>query len=467
MTRTTSQRAKRPAPAGRLPLPASELPRAHPARLRPDGPGKVLLISLFHPELVRGGAQQVAYELFEGLKEVPGCEPVLLAAIDQSFPALYKSGARITGFDGRPNEYLYLSAEYDYLWHKTASALHLAAVEEFLLTVRPDVVHFHHFLAMGVDWLTLVRRVLPNAQIVFTFHEFLSICHADGHMVRKTDRSLCTRASQVRCHQCFPNLAPEHFLLRRLWFHRHLAAADIYTCPSHFMIEHYVEFGIPEDRIRHVTNGQRNQAIAVKTRPTPGLKRRFGFFGQFVDVKGVRVLLQAVALLRAEGITGFSVDLNGDNLRYASEAARTEIEAFLAEEAALPAETRIVHNNGSYEVSQLAARMARVDWCIVPSVWWEIFGLVISEAWMFGKPVICSNAGGMKERVADDENGLHFQLGDASSLARVMHRAMSEDGLWERLHANLPLPPPRDVMVRGYLDAYAEAAASRERALER
>ena len=38
--------------------------------------------------------------------------------------------------------------------------------------------------------------------------------------------------------------------------------------------------------------------------------------------------------------------------------------------------------------------MARVDWSIVPSTWWEIFGLVISEAWMFGKPVICSNRGG-------------------------------------------------------------------------
>ena len=29
---------------------------------------RVLLISLFHPELMRGGAQQICYELFEGLK---------------------------------------------------------------------------------------------------------------------------------------------------------------------------------------------------------------------------------------------------------------------------------------------------------------------------------------------------------------------------------------------------------------
>ena len=42
---------------------------------------KVLLLSLFHPELVRGGAQQVCYELFEALKAKPDVEPVLLAAV--------------------------------------------------------------------------------------------------------------------------------------------------------------------------------------------------------------------------------------------------------------------------------------------------------------------------------------------------------------------------------------------------
>ena len=34
---------------------------------------KVLLVSLFHPELVRGGAQQICYELFEGLKAWSRC----------------------------------------------------------------------------------------------------------------------------------------------------------------------------------------------------------------------------------------------------------------------------------------------------------------------------------------------------------------------------------------------------------
>jgi glycosyltransferase involved in cell wall biosynthesis len=107
----------------------------------------------------------------------------------------------------------------------------------------------------------------------------------------------------------------------------------------------------------------------------------------------------------------------------------------------------------------LQSRMARIDWCIVPSVWWEIFGLVISEAWMFGKPVICSNVGGMAERVTDNVDGLHFEMGDPQALADVMRQACTEDGLWQRLHDALPQPPTRADMADGYLRIYQSDAA--------
>src|ERR1700722_4648293 len=125
---------------------------------------KVLLISLYHPELVRGGSQQVTYELFKGLREVPGMEVTLLASVDQTTPALFKSGARITGFDGLPDEFLFLSQEYDYTWQKSSNVLLAESFQEFLLLTQPDVVHFHHFMTFGVDFLTLTRRVLPEAR---------------------------------------------------------------------------------------------------------------------------------------------------------------------------------------------------------------------------------------------------------------------------------------------------------------
>lgn len=418
---------------------------------------KILLVSLYHPEIVRGGAQQIAYELFEGLRETPGVEPTLLAAVDPSHAAYYKAGACITGFDGRPGEFLFLSRGYDYWWHKTTDTRLLEAYADFLREVQPDVVHFHHFLLLGIDLVTFTRRLLPHVRIVFTLHEFLSICNANGQMLRRTDRSLCERASPTRCHQCFPEFGPESFFLRKMWFKRHFEAVDAFTTPSRFMIEHFVTWGLDRARLHHVTNGQRDyaQGRAAAAPAATATRNRFGFFGQLVDNKGVWLILEAVNLLRAEGFEDFQVEINGENLQYASEARRTEIEAFMAAEAALPPEARRVRFNGGYEVGQLGARMARVDWCLVPSVWWETFALVISEAWMFGKPVIASDIGAMRERVRDGQDGLHFTAGDARSLAHMMRRAATEAGLWDSLTRTLQHPPPRRLMVEGMCAVYS------------
>jgi glycosyltransferase involved in cell wall biosynthesis len=415
---------------------------------------KILLISLYHPELVRGGAQQITYELFEGVKQVPGVSVTLLASVDQTTPALFKSGARITGFDGRPGEFLLLSQEYDYTWEKTSNVQIAESFREFLLLMRPDVVHFHHFLTFGIDFLTLARRVLPEAKIVFTAHEFLTICAANGHMVRRTDQSLCTRASAERCHQCLPEQPPEHYFVREMWMKTHLAVVDVFTTPSRFTIERFCAWGLDRERLVHVTNGQELVAGRAVAGLARGRRNRFGFFGQLVDVKGVHVILQAVAILRAEEFTDFVVEINGENIQFATPARRAELEAFFEEEEQLPVASRNVVFNGGYHHEQLASRMARVDWCLVPSVWWEVFGLVISEAWRFGRPVIASNAGGPAERISDEVDGLLFELGDARALAAAMRRACTEEGLWERLAAGISEPPSRGAMVEGFLQVY-------------
>jgi glycosyltransferase involved in cell wall biosynthesis len=329
--------------------------------------------------------------------------------------------------------------------------------------VQPDVIHFHHFLLFGIDLITLARHVLPDVRIVVTFHEFLAICDANGHMLRPFDNSLCSRASPVRCHQCFPDRQPESFFVRDMWFKKHLSVVDAFTVPSRFMIERYASWGLDATRITHVTNGQPDysQGRAIQTQRTK--RNRFGFFGQFVDNKGVWLLLQAVQQLRGDGFKDFVVELNGDNLKFASEQRRTEIESFLKTEAALPIGDRIVFLNGSYSVDQLAQRMSRVDWCIVPSVWWEIFGLVISEAWMFKRPVIASNVGGPRERISHEKDGLLFDVGDSASLAQTIRRACTEKGLWERLAKGISAPTSQALMVDGFLSVYKEAAGRRLR----
>jgi len=418
---------------------------------------KILLISLGHPELVLGGSPVVCQELFDALRARPDIECSMLAAVDREAGDVHQPKAGITGFDGRDGVYLLHQTEYDSWLHRNNDPLVVDAFIALLRAIEPNVVHFHHFLSVGLDLIGTVRRILPACRILLTFHEFTAICAADGHMVRRTDRSLCDHGSPVRCHQCLPGYQPEEFQIRKLWMRHQLGHVDRFTCPSHFMIEHYVKWGIARDRISHVTNGQRSRVVRPMLAPSDGPRDRFGFFGLLHDDKGVTVLLRAVSLLREAGFTQFSVDINGGGIQHASPPVRREIEAFQEAERQLPPAQRIVAFNGTYSLDQIQSRMARVDWTVVPSVWWEIFGLVISEAWMFGRPVICSNVGGMAERVTHEADGLHFEMGDPASLAATIRRACTEDGLWERLRAAVPEPPSREAMADGYLALYEAA----------
>ncbi len=427
----------------------------------PDAEPRTLFVSVFHPEIVRGGAQQAAYELFRGFRDA-GRDAIFLASIEPgNAPALFKPGAIVTGFDQRENEYLLLNDSFEHSWYRNLNVRAVRWFAEFLREMKPDVVHFHHFMTIGIDLFLVARRVLPEARLVLTLHEMLAICKANGHMVRKQDRTLCTRASPVRCNQCFPDIAPEMFQLRDDWIRQCLGAFDAYITPTRFLKQRYVEWGLPEARIHVVANAQEDYAqstagglLRIATQDPPERPRnRFAFFGQLVDVKGLLVVFEALELYARTHEAPITFEINGANLAFATEAFRTRFDAFLAAAESLRPVVE-VRFNGGYAMEDLPVRMARTDWVLVPSTWWEIFGLVVSEAFMFGKPPIVSNLGGIGERVTHDVNGLQFNVGDARSLAQVLHRAATEAGLHARLSAASPGVPPVGDIVEEHLDVY-------------
>ncbi len=256
---------------------------------RMSGTRKVLLISLGHPDLVLGGSPVVCQELFDELRTRGDVECTMLAAVDREAGDIHNPKAGITGFDGRDGVYLLHQNEHDNWLHRNNEPLLVDAFIALLRAIEPDVVHFHHFLSVGLDLIGTVRRILPSCRILLTFHEFAAICVADGHMVRRTDRSLCERASPVRCHQCVPERRPDEFMIRKMWVDHHLNLVDHFTCPSHFMIEPYVNWGIPRDRISHVSNGERSRLVRPLLPSNNPLHNRFGFFGLLHDDKGVCV----------------------------------------------------------------------------------------------------------------------------------------------------------------------------------
>ena len=58
---------------------------------------------------------------------------------------------------------------------------------------------------------------------------------------------------------------------------------------------------------------------------------------------------------------------------------------------------------------------------IMPSIWYEGFPGVLIEAMRHGKPVICSNIGGLSEIVEDGKTGLLFEPGNSKDLAEKIN----------------------------------------------
>src|SRR5262249_33506885 len=161
-----------------------------------------------------------------------------------------------------------------------------------------DVVHFHHSLLAGAELLYFVRRELPTARIVFTFHDYYAICANDGLMVTTADQRLCNGASPDACHRCFPDLHQSRFVLRETFLKHMFRQVDSFVSPSEFLKQRYAAWGLPAERISVVRNGIHPVEPAPhRTLPPNGRRDRFAFFGHINAAKGALLTIKAAQIL--------------------------------------------------------------------------------------------------------------------------------------------------------------------------
>jgi glycosyltransferase involved in cell wall biosynthesis len=411
-----------------------------------------------HPEMVPGGSEGYALELYEAMKSSERFEPVLLARNGPPHAVTFEragTGSALIGEDPQALLFLTDAREYDWLYgalpNKVPLTKHYA---DLLGSQQPDVVHFQHSLYMGYAAIRATRRVLPNVPIVYTLHEFLPICHRFGQMVRIKEDELCHEESPRRCHECFPSIQPHEFHLRKRYVQSHFEEVDLFLSPSHFLRERYIEWGIPAEKILHENNGR--GLVEPVPEAEPREKRtRLAFFGNLSHFKGLNVLLKAMSMLR-ETAPDVRLWLHGANLDVQDEKFRREFGELLEQTV------DSVMMVGRYRPEELPSLMSEIDWVVIPSIWWENSPLVIQEAFAHGRPVICGDIGGMAEKVTDGVNGLHFRVGDPVSLAQTIHRATAETGLWERLRAGIPEVYGVEDHVRRLEELYSGLLAQRE-----
>jgi len=404
---------------------------------------KAMVIAHAHPDFSVGGAEIAAYNLFRILRARDEYrESIFLARSDLASQAHGSIMLR------RPGEYLWRQDMGDWFRLRAQNPMAvIGALRDFLKTERPDIVFLHHYAHLGVEILREIKVTLPDCALIVTLHEYVAICNRQGQMVKNNSKKLCYRESLEDCSNCFPERTPQDFWLRKHYIQKHFEYADAFVSPSNFLRQRYIEWGIPAEHIVVIENGQPSSATSKTAATGTRLRTRFGFFGQITEYKGVEILLQALHLIAPEVRAKVIVEIHGANLESQGASFQELIET-LRKPLILEGTLRWV---GSYEQSELTQRMSRVDWVVVPSIWWENSPMVIQEAFANGKPVICAGIGGMAEKVRDGVDGLHFEVRNPLDLAEAMVRAACEPGLWQNLKANVRTPLSFEQCADSYL----------------
>lgn len=396
---------------------------------------RVAIVSHAHPSVSKGGAEISAYNLYMGLRNL-GVPVLFIAAVPRDdIPRVicYTSDEKIIPYDpGRYNHSLHIG-------ELILSATIVRLINDFNI----NIINFHHFLFFGTNAIQLIRD-MPDIKIFFTLHEFLAICAHHGQMITNPARILCEESSPERCAGCFPEEGSNGMATRRGIMQENLFIVDGYISPSHFLRKRYTAWGIPEEKISVIENGLHGfrHQMSPKLR-TENSTVVFSYFGQINPFKGVDVLMDAVDILSndEEISSKISIRLNGNIIGIDS---KFESKIKNASE-----NYKFFTNCGPYNNNMVLSLMSEADYIVVPSTWWENSPVVIQEAYAAARPVICSGIGGMAEKVIDGVTGLHFQIGRADDLVRVIRKAVNlthQNGL-----TSLPSPSSEIDMAKSYM----------------
>ncbi|WP_428820916.1 glycosyltransferase family 4 protein [Microbulbifer sp. MCCC 1A16149] len=265
-----------------------------------------------------------------------------------------------------------------------------------------DVVHDNQSLCYGL--LDIEKQGLP---VVATIH----------HPITR-DRQLAIDA------------APDWFyrLLVRRW-HSFLGMQikvsrrlkNIVTVSAQSLQDIVEQFGVAPSQLKLIYNGIDTEVFAPQPQIIPDPFQIMTTASADQPLKGLRFLLQALALLRAR-YPQLKLLVVG---RLQSGGATEK----LLEELDLASAVRFVSGISNREMVEHYAASGMV---VCPSLY-EGFGLPAGEAMACGVPVISSDGGALPEVVGDA--GIVVPAGDSGALARAIEQLLGDNALRESLAA--------------------------------
>lgn len=369
---------------------------------------KTMIVAHGHPTLHKGGGEVAAYSLHRMLR-AKGHQSVFVGWGGQAHSA---NGGSLTQI-GEDDYLLFTESEH---FRFSSMSPHLAEAFEVLLDAyQPHVVHFHHYLHLGIEAAAMVKKIRPKTKVVLTLHEYLAICANNGQFFTKTNE-VCSGYAPERCtSKCFPHIKPTTFFMREIAIKSALSFVDEFISPSRFLADQYIGWGIPEKRMSVVENPLIDTSVRQKLNAKVASKSleeiKIGFFGQINFYKGLDIVVSGVELARRKNVN-VSLGIHGNFSAVTGEA--------YVEKLKLSMETMgaAVSYHGPYIQADVKALMNGYHFVVMGSRWYENSPVVIQEAIHAGVPLIVPGHGGMVEKAGDV--GLSYRPGDAADLAAVL-----------------------------------------------
>ena len=281
------------------------------------------------------------------------------------------------------------------------------AMRKILADQRPDVVHVHNVFPL------ISPSILPECKkasvpVVMTVHNYRLVCPTGLHMIGGTVCEKCRHGKEFWCaiKNCTGSFAKSlgysirNYVARKRRFF--LDNVDVFVVLSEFQRQRFIQDGIDAARIAVVPN-----MVGVDNDGMPGLNGEFvGYIGRVSPEKDVGSLMAAAA--ECENIP-FKAAGSYQAMEHLPKQAPPNFE-FL----------------GHLDRKEVAAFYNSARMIVLPSVWFETFGIAIVDAMMHSKPVVCSRIGALPHIVDDGKTGLLFEPGNAEDMAEKIKY------LWDR-----------------------------------
>ncbi len=273
-----------------------------------------------------------------------------------------------------------------------------------------DVVHLHEPVAPLLGWDALCSTELP---MVGTFH-----CYSANRFTNNTASLIGARRR-----------------LNRLHVRIAVSEAAAWT-GLRFYGGHY----------RVVPNGVDLPAHTPPLRDDDDPSLQIVFIGQAVARKGLPVLLRAFEALREH--VPARLTLIG--------AEREDVDALVVDSSGIEV-------LGKVDDATKEAALAAADVLCAPSLGGESFGMVLTEAFAQGKPVVASAIPGYTDVVRDGVDGVLVPRSDATALAQALLDLAYEPGRRAALAASAAQRAERYAwpqVAREVLNSYEDAIAT-------